>query len=303
MFAINFSKLMINKGLSKVGAFFLYLISLIPLPLLYLVADFIFFILYHVIKYRRKVVQENLRNSFPEKSSEELHQIERTFFSYFADLLVETIKMLSASPSFLKKRYSVTNEELVAKYEQEGRSYLIAVGHYGNWEWNTIVTPLMIKAKPLIIYKPLNNEIFDELFKKAREKSGTEMIRMKLALREIVRRKKDLTATVFASDQTPAHGDTQDNILFLNQLTPVFTGLEKIAKSTNYPVVFCDMQRVKRGYYSCDFKSVCEIPAETVELEITKKHVELLENRIKAEPAFWLWSHRRWKHKPNFKNE
>ena len=303
MFANNSLKLMINKGLSKVGAFFLYLISLIPLPLLYLLSDFIFFILYHVIKYRRKVVQENLRNSFPEKSIEELHQIEKIFFSFFADLLVETIKMLSASATFLKQRYSVTNEKLVAKYEQEGRSYLIAVGHYGNWEWNTIVTPLMITAKPLIIYKPLNNEVFDNVFKKAREKSGTEMIKMKLALREIVKRKKQLTATVFASDQTPAHLESDVYLTFLNQPTRMFMGIEKIAKSTNYPVVFCDMRRVKRGFYSCDFKSVCENPAETADLEITKKHAELLENRIKAEPAFWLWSHRRWKHKPTCKHE
>ncbi|TKB97565.1 lysophospholipid acyltransferase family protein [Pedobacter cryophilus] len=294
---------MINKGLSKVAIFFLYLISLLPLGLLYILSDFIFFILFYVIKYRRNVVFDNLKNSFPLKSEEELRSIEKTYFSYLADLMVETIKMLSASPQFLQKRYSLTNKDLIDKYESQNKSYLIAVGHYGNWEWNTVVTPLTLKAKPLIIYKPMNNEDFDDFFKKAREKSGTLMIRMKLALREIVKRKSELTATVFASDQTPAHGDAQDWIQFLNQPTSVFVGLEKIAKSTNFPVVFCDIRRVKRGYYSCDFKSVCENPAETADLEITKKHVSLLEDRINQEPAYWLWSHKRWKYKPQKVNE
>ena len=294
---------MINKGLSKVAIFFLYLLSLLPLSLLYILSDFIYFILFHVIKYRRHVVLGNLKNSFPLKSDQELKIIEKTYFSYLADLMVETIKMLSASPQFLQKRYSLTNKDLIDKYESQNKSYLIAVGHYGNWEWNTVVTPLTLKAKPLIIYKPMNNEDFDHFFKTAREKSGTLMIRMKLALREIVKRKNELTATVFASDQTPAHGDAQDWIQFLNQPTSVFVGLEKIAKSTNYPVVFCDIRRVKRGYYSCDFKSVCENPSETADLEITKKHVSLLENRINEEPAFWLWSHKRWKYKPQKAHE
>lgn len=294
---------MINKGLSKVAAFFLYLLSLLPLTMLYLLADFIFLILYHWIKYRRKVVMENLRNSFPEKTDMELHKIEKEFFSHFADIVVETIKMLSISADELVKRYRLTNTQVIKKYEDKQQSYLIAVGHYCNWEWNTVVISKMIKAKPLIIYKPLNNEVFNEVFKNAREKSGALMIRMKVALREIVRRRGELTATVFASDQTPAQGDAQDWVTFLNQPTAVFVGLEKIAQSTNYPVVFCDMQRVKRGYYSCDFKLVSENPKETSELEITKKHVELLENRIKEEPAYWLWSHRRWKYKPTNAHE
>ena len=259
---------MINKGLSKVAIFFLYLISLLPLRILYLLSDFLFVVLYHIIKYRRVIVAENLKNSFPEKSNTELLEIEKTYFSYLADLMVETIKMLSVSPKFLQKRYSFTNKKLVDDYENQNKSYLIAVGHYGNWEWNTVVTPLTLKAQPLIIYKPLNNELFDEVFKTAREKGGSLMIRMKTSLREIVRRKNELTVTVFASDQTPAHGDAQDWIQFLNQPTSVFIGLEKIAKSTNYP-----------------------------------KNFSLLKDRIKAEPAFWLWSHRRWKYKPQNAHE
>ena len=289
---------MINKGLYKIATFFLFLFSLLPLRFLYLVSELAFFVLFYLIKYRRNVVQDNLRNSFPQKTQSELHQIEKEYFAYLSDLMVESIKMISASPTYLQKRYTFTNKELVDHYENQNKSYFIAVGHYGNWEWNTIVIPLVIKAKPMIIYKPLNNELFNEFFKKIREKSGTLMIRMKVSLKEIIRHKGQLTATVFASDQTPALGDAQDWITFLNQPTAVFVGLEKIAKSINYPVIFCDMRRVKRGYYSCDFKLVCDNPSETSDLEITKKHVSLLEDRINAEPNYWLWSHKRWKYKP-----
>lgn len=294
---------MINKGLSKAAAFFLYLLSLLPLPLLYLFADLIFVLLYHVIKYRRKVVFENIQNSFPHKTHQEHRVIEKEFFNYFADLTVETIKMFSASPEFLAKRYSFTNIELVQNLEAKNQSYLIAVGHYGNWEWNTIVISKVLKAQIIILYKPLNNPVFDEFFKKAREKSGTILVRMKIALREIAKRRKELTATVFASDQTPSPDDGHIWINFLNQQTSVFYGLEKVAKATNYPVVFCDMQRVKRGYYACDFKLVSDHPTETAENEITLKHTALLEDRINAEPSYWLWSHRRWKHKRAYENE
>ncbi len=290
---------MINKGVSKVLAFFLYAISLLPMPLLYLLADGLYYFLYYIIKYRRQVVTNNLRNSFPNKSTAELKTIEKEYFSYLADLIVEIVKMFSASPAFLKSKYTFTNQELVDKYEAENKSYLFGVGHYGNWEWNTIVTPTLFNAQSLIIYKPLQNEFFNVFFKKAREKSGTKMIRMKTALREIVKHRNQLTVTVFAADQTPTPQDIHYWLPFLNQETAVFSGLEKVAKSTNYPVIFCDMQRVKRGHYACDFKLVCDNPAQTADLEITKKHVALLENRINLEPAYWLWSHKRWKYKRN----
>ncbi|MBK0382574.1 lysophospholipid acyltransferase family protein [Pedobacter sp. SD-b] len=293
---------MINRGLFYVAAFFLYLLSLLPMFLLYLLSDFIYLVLFYVIKYRRHVVLSNLQNSFPDKSLEELKAIEKKFFKYLADLFVETIKMISAPPSFIEKRFSFSNIELLRKYEEKSQSYLSAVGHYGNWEWSAIVTPIAMKAAVLIIYKPLNNAFFDDFFKKAREKSGAKMIRMKTSLKEIIRRKNDLTSTIFATDQTPAHGDSQAWVTFLNQETAVFMGLEKIAKSTNSPIIFCDVALAKRGYYTCDFKLVCDDPSKTDTLEITKKHTKILEDRINAEPAYWLWSHKRWKYKKEVAN-
>ncbi len=289
---------MINKGVSKVIVFFLYALSLLPMWFLYLLSDILFYLLYYVLKYRKKVVYENLKNSFPKKSHLELKAIEKEYFSYLADLIFEIIKMISASPAFLKSRYTFSNTELIEKYEAQNQSYLFGVGHYGNWEWSTVVTPLIVKAQTLIIYKPMSNPLFDDFFTKIREKSGTKMIKMKAAMREIVRHKKELTVTVFAADQTPARSEIREYVDFLNQPTPIFLGLEKIAKSTNYPVIFCDITRVKRGHYNSDFKLICDNPAETAEMEITLKHVKILENRINLEPAYWLWSHKRWKYKP-----
>lgn len=294
---------MINKGLSKVIVFFLYALSLLPMFVLYLLADVLYYILYYLIKYRRSVVNENLRNSFPQKTKKEIEEIEKEYFSYLADLIVEIIKMISASPAFLKRRYTFSNLALVEKYESQNQSYLFGVGHYGNWEWSTVVTPLLVKAQTLIIYKPLSSDFVNKFFTKIREKSGTKMIKMKATMREIIKYKNELSVTVFAADQTPAKIEVSEYIDFLCQPTPVFLGLEKIAKSTNYPVIFCDITRVKRGYYNCDFKLVSDNPRETEELEITKKHTKILEDRINAAPAYWLWSHKRWKYKPELINE
>lgn len=289
---------MINKGLFKVIVFFLYVLSLLPLSVLYLFSDVIYYLIYYVVKYRKKVVRENLTNSFPHKTPAEILKIEKKYFRYFVDLVFEIIKMISASPAYLKKHYTFSNLELPHKYEAKNQSYLFAVGHYGNWEWSTVVTPLVVKAKTVIIYKPMTSDYFNDFFTKIRGKSGTIMVKMKLAMREIIKHKNELTVTVFAADQTPAQAHIKEFIPFLNQPTPIFLGLEKIAKSTNYPVIFCDISRVKRGVYNCDFKLVCDKPAETAELEITKKHTAILEDRINLEPAFWLWSHKRWKYKP-----
>ncbi len=288
---------MINRGLFNVAAFFLYLLSLLPMFILYFLSDFIYLILFYIIKYRRHVILNNLQNSFPDKNIKELKTIEKRFVKYLADLFVETIKMISASPKFIEKRFKFTNTELLRKYEAKNQNYLLGVGHYGNWEWSAVVTPIAVKADVLIIYKPLNNTFFDEFFKKAREKTGVKMVRMKFALREIIKSKTKLTATIFATDQTPAHLESDVYINFLNQETRMFMGLEKIAVSTNYPVIFCDVSLIKRGYYACDFKLVCDDPSKTQPLEITTKHTEILENRILTEPAYWLWSHKRWKYK------
>ena len=294
---------MINKGLSKVAVFFLYLLSLLPLPLLYILSDLIFYVIYHMMKYRRAVVEENLKKSFPHKTDEELKFIEIKFFSYLADLVVETIKMISISKQEVIKRYQINNPEVIERFFAEGRSVIGAVGHYGNWEWAAFSMSLLTPREKAIVYKPMSNAYFNEFFRRTRSKFGATLIPMKGTLRYMAQAKGRVVFSMFASDQTPVRTETQYWADFLHQPTGVFLGIEKLAKSFNNPVVFCDIRVLKRGYYSCDFKVITEEPNQTEEHEITNAHLHLLEQRINAEPAYWLWSHKRWKYKPKLPNE
>jgi KDO2-lipid IV(A) lauroyltransferase len=290
---------MIKKGLSTLGILFLYLLSLLPFWLLYVIADGLFIILYYITGYRRKVVLETLRNSFPEKSEAELAAIEKKYYSYLADLIIETVKAISMSKKEIDKRAYLRNPELIDKYAARGKSIVAVTGHYGNWELCCLqfgfCTDKLIR---LVTYKPLNNETFNNFFNKTRSRTGVEMISMRQTYRKLVSLKKELTFTILASDQTPTREEAQYFTSFLHQPTPVFLGIEKIAKSLNCVVVFFDMYRVGRGYYESTIVPLTEDPAHTEPFEITELHVRHLEELIREKPEYWLWSHRRWKIKP-----
>ncbi|MCC8426758.1 lysophospholipid acyltransferase family protein [Mucilaginibacter sp. UR6-11] len=287
---------MINKGLSRLGIFFLYLISLLPFWLLYLVSDGLFVVLFYVIRYRRKVVQENLRNAFPEKSAAEWAAIEKKYFKYLADLIIETIKMISISKEEMQRRVVVTNPEVVKNYEAKGKSVTAVAGHYCNWEWAGM--EFSIHTRLFVIYKPLTSSVFDEFFVKVRTRFGAVAVAMKQTLRTMVAHKNEFTVTVFAGDQTPVREQTNYFTDFLNQPTAVFLGIEKIAKMIDSAVIFYDMRRVKRGYYTYTIVPLVENSKDSAPYEITEAHVKYLDAMIKREPQYWLWSHRRWKFKP-----
>ena len=289
---------MINKGLSRLGAFFLYLMSLLPFWALYLLSDFLFIVIYYITGYRRKVVQENLRNSFPEKSEEERRIIEKKYFQYLGDLIVETIKMISASEKSVRKRVTGTNIELINNYFAEGRSIVGAVGHYCNWEVANLGLNYYFHKPIVVVYKPLSNKIFDEFFLKMRSRFGSRLVAMKNIARTLVSLRKESTFSLLVADQTPVAHEATYFTEFLNQPTAFFLGIEKLAKLTDQVVVFCDVRRVKRGYYEYTFIPVAEKAKETAEHEITEAYVRCLETMIRREPQYWLWSHRRWKFKP-----
>lgn len=289
---------MIIKALTKVAIFFLYLLSLLPFWVLYLIADAVFITLFYLTRYRRKVVQQNLLNAFPEKSAAERAQIERKFYSYLADLMVEAIKLISISERELKKHFTLNNPELLDTFFNEQKSVLGALGHYGNWEMSAQILGFSTQKKKLFIYKPLENAAVDTFIKNMRSRFGSIPVAMKATLRTLVTLKNEPTFTVFVSDQTPVREETQYFTSFLNQPTAVFLGIEKMAKMTNSPVIFCDIRVVKRGYYSCTFVPLINDPKLCAEHEITDAHVQYLEKVIREEPAYWLWSHKRWKFKP-----
>ena len=279
---------------------FLYLISLLPFPVFYLFSDFIYFLLYRVVGYRKKVVFGNLKNSFPEKSHNELKKIEKDFYRYLCDLFLETIKTLTISRSEAVKRCKFNAKTILLFNElaNKNQSCIIVMGHYGNWEWAGNSFSLQCKQQLYVIYHPLSNKYFDKLMYDLRTRFGTKLYAMKDTMREMIRNKNELNATAFIADQTPSP-DSAYWTTFMNQDTPVFWGTEKIAQKLNYPIVYITIKKIKRGYYEVDSELLINEPKNTSLGEISELHTRKLESDIITQPSIWLWSHRRWKHKKN----
>lgn len=288
---------MLRKGFSQLGIFLLTAISFLPLFILYRLADALYLLVYYVFGYRKKVVRENLSRSFPEKSLAEIMAIEKTFFRYLASLVIEIVKMKSISKKELHKRVKFKNVDLVEAYLQNNESVLFCSSHYGNYEWVCMAIGLTFSGEHFPIYKPLSSEAFDNWFLKMRSKFGNRMVSMRQTLRAIQSNKQITSMFTFGSDQAPAKEESIYWTTFLNQESSIQLGIEKIAKKTNRPVFYLKTSYIKRGYYEVDCVPVCLDPSETREFEIAELQARILEDMIKAEPAYWLWSHRRWKHK------
>jgi KDO2-lipid IV(A) lauroyltransferase len=283
---------------SKFGIFLLNCLSLLPLPVLYFLADLIYYILYYLIGYRRKVVEENLTNAFPEKSKQEILTISKRYYRHLSALMVEIIKMATMSKSELQRRIPFKNLHLIKNYLDAGIGVLGCSAHYGNWEWGTLALSFQIQAEIYPIYKPVSNVAFGNWFNRIRSRFGNHMIPMRQTLRALAESKSRPTIFLFATDQTPQRSETSYWIDFLHQPTAILPGLEKIATRTNRPIFYLKSTVIRRGYYEVECIPLCMEPGLTKEKEITELHVRMLEDVIKEEPAYWLWSHRRWKHKP-----
>ena len=274
-----------------------YCLSLLPLWCLYVVSDFLYLLIYKIIRYRTKVVQKNLRNSFPTKSEKELKIIERKFYRHFFDLILETIKAVSITDSSLKKKVMFNNIEVFNKYAKQNQSVVLAVSHYGNWEWGVLGISLNAQQKMMGVYKKLSSDFFNYFINKTRRKFGAELIEMNQTLRYLIKTKKECQIIGLLADQSPIKNESNYWTHFLNQETSVYLGPEKIAKKFNYPVLFCSMKKVKRGHYEVFIEELCTNPEKTREGEITSLYLRKMETVINENPEYWLWTHRRWKHK------
>lgn len=254
--------------------------------------------LYYVLSYRKKVVMGNLRASFPDKSEAELQQIGKDFYRYLCDMFLETFKTLTISREEMVKRCSFTPDTLALfdKLAAEGKSAVLVMGHKGNWEWAGNTFSILCKQPLYVIYHPLANQHFNGLMYRMRTRFGTRLIAMQDTFREMVKNRQEVNATAFIADQSPQPATAQW-VPFLHQDTPVSKGTEKIAQKMNSPVVYVSVNRVQRGYYTVTATMLVEQPAAAAEGDITVLHTRKLETDILAEPATWLWSHRRWKHK------
>lgn len=280
----------------------IWILSLLPLRILYFFSDFLYYILYYLFSYRRKVVRSNLSHAFPEKSAKEIVQIEKKFYRHLCDLFVEMYRLWHMSEKEIRKRCIFRHTEILEKYYAEGRGVIGVLGHYGNWEW-MVSYPLW--TRPGIdfypLYKPLHDKVFDRMMLKIRSRFGAVPVPRNDILRMIVKDLRDQKVFLggFIGDQTPNRANLNFWTRFLNQDTAVLVGTEKIARKFNLPVISLHMRLVKRGYYEVDFIDLCANPASLAPGELTELHTRMLERHIVEVPELWLWSHKRWKHKRN----
>lgn len=274
----------------------LRLLSRLPFPVLYVLADILFLIAYYILRYRRSVVYENIKRSFPEKPESEIRTISRQFYRNLADIVVESLKSLTIKPEVFKKRFTLTNPELVESYFKKDQSILVMAGHLGNWEW-LLLGCCIYFSKPIgVIYKKLSSRYFDQLMIDIRSRFGGRPILMEQALMDIVRKNKEVTAYGIVSDQVPLQDGEKYWTSFLNQDTAFFIGTIRIAQLTSYPVLFLSMKKVKRGHYTGTFKLLAEAPYEKHDHSVLEKYAQAMEQCIREDPSTWLWSHRRWKY-------
>ena len=281
--------------------FYFWLHALLPLKILYILSDILFFPMFYIVRYRRKLVYQNMKDSFPEKSEKEIRRMEKAFYHHFCDYIVETIKLLHISDKETRTRVKFHNTEALQEIVDNGGSCLMLLGHYGNWEFVPSVTLWMRKGSVIFaqIYRPLKNKWFDRFFLKLRGRYHSECIAKQDTLRSILRYKSSgrPSITGFMADQTPSPANIHHWVNFLNHDTPVFTGVEKIAHKVGFSVFYFDVEKIKRGYYSVTIREISKNPKETEEFEITNKYMEMMETTILRAPEYWLWTHNRWKHK------
>lgn len=284
-----------NQVLFKIYNFPVWILTLLPLRALYLLSDF-FFIIILFTGYRKKVVISNLKNSFPEKTKNELNKLAHKFYRHLCDNFIESLYALNMSENENRKRFRYKNPEVLTGLLDKNKSVILAFGHYGNWDWLNGL-PLFVRHQVCALYHPLKNRYFNELFNKIRGKFGVKLIPMKTAYKEMLTSSKNNIPTIayFLTDQRPVWSSIHYWTTFLNQETPVLTGSEVISKKLNQVVVFLDIQKIKRGYYEAEFEVICEYPLETKEFEITESHTRKLESIIIKKPEYWLWSHKRWR--------
>jgi Kdo2-lipid IVA lauroyltransferase/acyltransferase len=276
---------------------FLYGIALLPFPLLYLLSDGMYFLLFHVVGYRTDVVLTNLRNSFPEKSEAELNGIRKRFYRWFCDLTLETVKTLTISPDAVRSRVNFPGAGVFQSFAEKKQSVIIVMGHYGNWELagaRFAVEPALHQL--YVIYHPLQNPHFERLIVRMRTRLGNRLYAMRETFKGMVRDRHLLTATAFIADQTPSPENAYWTT-FLNQDTPVFTGTGVIAKKLGYPVIYLSIQQSRRGHYEMRAEVLVHDPKSMSENDINQLHTDRLQRDIRQKPDLWLWTHRRWKHR------
>ena len=278
----------------------LQLISKSPLRILYIFSDLLYFFMFRVVGYRRQVVWENLKNSFPEKSDTELKQIGKQFYRNFADYIAETLKSFTISKTELLVRMQHLNRDIFQQAKDEKKNIIMLSGHVFNWEWFNALAEIIPQEHSYPVYRKMQSKFWDIKMREIRNSFGNHALEDVDVIRHIFRNPNDGNSTyMFVADQSPA--EIKAGIKFLNQNTPVFIGYDKLATRMDLAFVYCEMKKVKRGYYQVNYHRIYPDGEQFQEYEVVRKYYELLEQTINKRPDNWLWSHRRWKRKDNIK--
>ena len=275
-----------------------FVLSLLPMRVHYVLSDLIYLVVYHLIGYRKPLVRRHLAESFPEKSGDERLMIERGFYHWFCDYLVETVKLLTISEQELKRRMVFKGTETVDEIVESGQSCAVYLGHYCNWEWITSL-PFWVSPKAQCgqIYHALENPVFDRLFLRLRQRMGAVCIPMAETLRRLAvyRQQQKPVVIGYISDQVPFWNNIHHWLDFLHHDTPVLTGTERLARSAGHAVFYMDVRRIRRGYYEAEFRLIARDPKQTKDYELTDAYFKMLEESVRRDPQCYLWTHNRWK--------
>lgn len=280
----------------KLKFFPFYVLSLLPMPVLYFISDTLYLVVYRGIRYRRNVVRENLENAFPDKSKDELVTIEKKFYHHFCDVALEAIKTLTINEKQVKKRLVLRNPELLQKLLEKNQSILMYTAHQGNWEW-LVYLPLYFDYASYTFYRPLQNAYFNELFLIMRERFGVICVESNKGYRTILKQERNNRPVMncIIGDQSPKSSDAKLWTDFMHRETAFFVGAERIAEKTGSTVVFPCFTEVRRGCYEIQFEIIERKYGKNGNLSYINGYAELLEKAINRQPQLWLWSHRRWK--------
>ena len=275
----------------------LWIISILPFPVFYLLSDFVYFLTYNIIGYRKKVVRDNIKLALPHLSDKERLTIEKKFYSHMCDMFLEMIKTISISQKEIEKRFTFSNMDVYYDLEKKNKSIALMCAHYASYEW-VVSMNYHINCKGFGIYKKLANPYFDKLVKRIRSKFKAELITTKQTIPTIAENHKNQVLGLygFASDQSPKANAAYHWAPFMGHIVPVHTGAEILAKRFDMNVIFLRTKKIKRGYYQASFEILSEDVKSVPNYEITDKFLKLVEEQIYEAPEFYLWTHKRWKH-------
>jgi len=282
----------------------IWLLSILPLRVLYILSDFIFVLIYYVFGYRKEVVRDNLKLSFPKKTAKELKEIEKKFFHHFVDIFIEMIKSFSISKKEILKRYKYTNIDVINDIENSGKSIVIMGAHYNNWEW-IITLNNYVKANTFAAYTRIENKYFERAMLASREKLGADFIQTTKFVKKMETNKANNILSIYGllSDQSPQLHKAKYFNKFMGVKVPIHTGAEFLAKRFDLAVVLMKTRKIKRGYYETTFEILTETPKDFEDYKLTDLFLQKIEKQIKEAPEYYFWSHKRWKHANSIEKE